>query len=62
MKSVREYDFCMSLGGSCSAAMQMKQRGLRLASMPLDWVHGRSSTQYVKSVIEFLGKRILRLV
>lgn len=55
MRNVREYDFCMSLGGSCSAAMQMKQRGLRLAAMPLDWVHGRDSARYVKSVIEFLG-------
>lgn len=54
MNNVREYDFCMSLGGSCSAAMQMKQRGLRLASMPLDWVHGRSSARYVKSVVDFL--------
>jgi hypothetical protein len=38
MRNVREYDFCMSLGGSCSAAMQMKQRGLRLAGEPwTDW-------------------------
>lgn len=55
MSNVREYDFCMSLGGSCSAAMQMKQRGLRLAAMPLDWVHGRDSARYVKSIIDFIG-------
>jgi hypothetical protein len=35
--------------------MQMKQRGLRLASMPLDWVHGRESARYVGSVIDFIG-------
>ena len=32
------YDFCLSLGGSCSAAIQLKRRGLRMASLPFDWL------------------------
>ena len=31
-------DFCFSLGGSCSSAIQLKRRGLRAASLPFDWV------------------------
>lgn len=35
---MESYDFCLSLGGSCSAAIQLKRRGLRLASLPFDWL------------------------
>lgn len=33
----REYDLIFSLGGSCAAACQLKQRGLRPCSLPLDY-------------------------
>ena len=32
-----EYDIIVSLGGSCSAAAQLKHRGKRPYSLPLDW-------------------------
>ena len=32
-----EYDVIVSLGGSCSAASQLKHRGRRPYSLPLDW-------------------------
>ena len=32
-----EYDIIVSLGGSCSAASQLKHRGRRPYSLPLDW-------------------------
>lgn len=50
MFNVREYDFCMSLGGSCAPAMQLKQRGLRLASMPFDWIRGRGNVPFVERI------------
>ena len=33
------YDMIASLGGNCSAAIQLKNRGLRRESYPLDWVY-----------------------
>lgn len=57
MFNVREYDFCLSLGGSCAAAMQLRDRGLRLASMPFDWVRGRDNAQYVETVTTMLENR-----
>ena len=33
----QEYDFVASLGGNCSAASQLKHRGKRPYSLPLDW-------------------------
>ena len=54
MFNVKEYDFCMSLGGSCAPAMQMKQRGLRLASMPFDWVRGRGNAEYADTLATLL--------
>lgn len=32
-----EYDLLVSLGGSCSAASQLRHRGKRVCSFPLDW-------------------------
>ena len=32
-----EYDFVASLGGNCSVALQLKHRGKRPFSLPLDW-------------------------
>lgn len=32
-----EYDHIISLGGSCNVASQLKHRGLRTCSFPLDW-------------------------
>ena len=32
------YDLIFSLGGNCSAAGQLRRRGLRLFSLPFDWV------------------------
>lgn len=39
MKS--QYDMVLSLGGSCAVASQLKERGLRLASYPFDWLFTR---------------------
>lgn len=33
----KHYDLIVSLGGNCSAAGQLKHRGLRRCSLPLDW-------------------------
>ena len=32
-----EYDLIVSLGGSCNVASQLRHRGLRVCSLPLDW-------------------------
>lgn len=33
----KDFDIILSLGGNCSAAGQLKHRGLRRCSFPLDW-------------------------
>ena len=33
-----KYDFCLSLGGSCAAAIQLRRRGKRTAALPFDWL------------------------
>lgn len=33
------YDLILSLGGSCAVANQLKTRGLRLFSLPFDWLY-----------------------
>ena len=38
----KAYDMIASLGGNCSAAMQLRNRGLRYESYPLDWVYMES--------------------
>lgn len=37
MTNSSEYDLIVSLGGSCSVSMQLRHRGKRLCSFPLDW-------------------------
>lgn len=34
----KEYDLIVSLGGNCSAALQIRMRGLRVFSLPFDWL------------------------
>ncbi len=34
----KEYDLVLSLGGSCAEANQLKVRGLRMISLPFDWL------------------------
>ena len=34
-----KYDLVLSLGGSCAVANQLKVRGLRLFSLPFDWLY-----------------------
>lgn len=36
-KKNEKYDLICSLGGNCMAASQIRQRGLRVASLPFDW-------------------------
>jgi len=38
------YDIILSLGGSCAVANQLKERGLRLASYPFDWIFTKEPT------------------
>ncbi|MBR3924605.1 MAG: hypothetical protein IKJ45_15915 [Kiritimatiellae bacterium] len=38
MNTVKSYDLILSLGGSCAVANQLKVRGLRPFSLPLDWI------------------------
>lgn len=45
-----EYDLVVSLGGNCSAAAQLKHRGLRPFVMPFDWLLMRDTHP-----IEFLA-------
>lgn len=40
---MKEFDIVISLGGNCSAALQLKQRGLRTCSMPFDYFFLRNS-------------------
>ena len=35
---MKTYDLIVSLGGSCAEANQLKVRGLRLVSLPFDWI------------------------
>lgn len=48
------YDMIASLGGNCSAAMQLKNRGLRREAYPLDWVYMESdkSVRWLCSAFE----------
>jgi len=36
---MKEYDLIVSLGANCSAAANMKRRGLRRCSLPFDWLY-----------------------
>lgn len=36
---MKEYDLVVSLGANCSSAANMRRRGLRRCSLPLDWVY-----------------------
>lgn len=36
---MKEYDLVLSLGANCSAAGNMKRRGLRRCSFPFDWLY-----------------------
>ena len=38
----KTYDMIASLGGNCSATIQLKHRGLRREAYPLDWVYMES--------------------
>lgn len=33
-----DYDLIISLGGNCSVAQQVRHRGMRICSLPLDWL------------------------
>ncbi len=33
-----KYDFCLTLGGSCAAASQLRRSGKRTAALPFDWL------------------------
>ena len=50
MFAQREFDFCLSLGGSCAGALQLSLRDLRLVAMPFDWVRSRDGIRYVDTV------------
>lgn len=39
-----KFDFVCSLGGNCMAASQLQQRGLRIFSLPFDWLFYKDST------------------
>lgn len=47
----KEYDSIISLGGFCGAASQLRARGLRPCSYPLDWVYmeGAQSVEWLVS-------------
>lgn len=38
MQSKKTYDAIIPLGGNCAAASQLRMRGLRLTSLPFDWL------------------------
>ncbi len=40
--NTKEYDFVCSLGGNCSGASNLKQRGMRTFSLPFDWTYIKS--------------------
>lgn len=39
----KNYDMIASLGGNCAAASQLRMRGLRLYSLPFDWLYMKDS-------------------
>ena len=45
----RKYDLIFSLGGNCSVASNLQQRGLRPFSLPFDWVYFKE-----KSTLDYL--------
>lgn len=51
------FDFCMSFGGSCAGTMQLTQRNLRMASLPFDWVGGRTSEKFSHVIEKMLASR-----
>lgn len=40
--NTKEYNFVCSLGGNCSGASNLKQRGMRTFSLPFDWTYIKS--------------------
>ena len=48
----KEYDLIFSLGGSCAAACQLVQRGLRFCSLPLDWTFFRHNGEPLRKLAE----------
>ena len=50
----KSYDMIASLGGNCSAAMQLKNRGLRREAYPFDWVY-MESEKSIWYLIEAFG-------
>ena len=47
----KTYDLIVSLGGSCLAAKQVELRGLRLCSLPLDWL-AYNGTEQIPTLAE----------
>lgn len=50
MNEATYYDNIISLGGNCSAASQLKQRGLRLQAMPFDYFFLRNEEDLKKAI------------
>ena len=48
----KEYDLIFSLGGSCAAACQLVQRGLRFCSLPLDYTFFRYDGKPLRKLAE----------
>ena len=51
------FDFCISFSGACAGAMQLNRRGLRLASMPFDWVRGGDKEKFLDTMATFMETR-----
>lgn len=57
MSSGKTFDFCMSFGGSCAGTMQLTQRNLRVASLPFDWVGGRTAEKFSHVIERMIATR-----
>ena len=47
-----KFDFVCSLGGNCMAASQLQQRGLRMFSLPFDWLYMKQNEIVLYGLIE----------
>lgn len=52
-----EFDFCLSLGGSCAAAIQLRRRGKRPAALPFDWLMTHEARSFDCQVQIVCGER-----
>lgn len=57
---MKVYNMVFSLGGNCSAAVQLRERNMRFFSLPFDWVY-LEETKAVEFLAEDFSNRFKNL-